>query len=155
MVVPHRIALVACAKTKAAHPAPACELYQSPLFRLQLAAALRHATTEHDVFIRRAKHGLLELDAVIAPYDVNLSDLSKPRRAAWGQTAVEALARRYSFEAHLPAPELAIFAGADYAAPFVAGMVGWKVQLPLAGLQVGQRLSLLTRQERDVRAGAL
>lgn len=141
-----RIALVACCKSKLGTPAAATDLYVSPLFRMSLAAALRFADRA-DCYILSAKYGLLTLDRVIAPYEAKLSSLPKPARVEWGLAAVAALANRYTAGVQR---ELAIFAGADYAAPFLghAEQHGWKVSLPLGTLSMGGRLSLLSKQEK-------
>ena len=62
-------------------PAPAGELYNSAPFRHALAAAKAEAKAHtHElgeparVVILSAKHGLLELDEIVEPYDVTMSD---------------------------------------------------------------------------------
>lgn len=65
------IGLVGCSGPKREAPAPARQLYTSQLFRSTLALAERR----HDVvYVISAKHELVELDQVVAPYD--------PRRAS-------------------------------------------------------------------------
>jgi len=70
-----------CGAAKAAAPAPASELYVSATFRHYLAAALAEAEATrqdlgHDVevLILSAKHGLLGLAEMVAPYDVTMTD---------------------------------------------------------------------------------
>lgn len=61
--------VVACSGEKADHACPAAELYQSQLFKMNLAAALRASGSPHFVRILSAKHGILRLDEVVEPYD--------------------------------------------------------------------------------------
>ena len=87
-----RIALLSCVSKKLDHPAPAAELYTSPLFRLSLAYARQlHPDAIH---ILSARYGLVDLDEVIVPYDVTLNTMPAAERRAWAQRvrAIAALA---------------------------------------------------------------
>lgn len=133
-----RIGLVGCGKKKLDRAAPARELYTGPLFR----AALRYAEAMCDrVFVLSAKHGLLDIDTVVEPYDLRLPGLSKEDRRAWssfvaGQLVGEALCD--------PDPiEVVALAGRDYCAA-LSLPDGWTLTEPLFGLQVGERLRWLT-----------
>jgi hypothetical protein len=72
--------IVPCSGDKAAAPAKAAEFYTGSMFRHTLAAAEALAAwdaaagTEARVLILSAKHGLVELDEVVAPYDVKMGD---------------------------------------------------------------------------------
>jgi len=78
-----RVALVGCVAQKGSRPAPAAELYTSPLFRYGLAWAEQHAD---QVYVLSAKYHLVELDQVLQPYDASLSTASKEERLAWAAT---------------------------------------------------------------------
>ena len=65
------IAIVACGQSKTDYPAPARELYTSSTFRLNLAAAEAIAGR---VLVLSARHGLVELDQVLDPYDTTWGD---------------------------------------------------------------------------------
>lgn len=125
-----RVAVVAPARTKLSHPAPAAELYASPLFRAAVAYASRH----YDAFyILSPKHGVLLPETVIEPYDVNLNDRPVAERAAWGAQVSAELLRRE------PGAQFDLFSGRKY--------TRW-LQLPgavdvLAGLGIGRRLAWL------------
>ena len=139
------IALVSCSSSKGPTPTPARELYTSALFRKSLAAAL--ALTPH-VYVISALHGVIELDAVIAPYDQTVADMSRGERAAWGEAAI---ARVAELAGGLE-PRLILFAGAAYAKPLAAAAAtrSWSAPLePLAGLQIGERLRALTPAARS------
>ncbi len=137
------IGLVACSAKKHERPAPARELYCSPLFRLSIADAIRTCTA---VYVMSAKHGLVELDQVIAPYNDKL-----PRGAwQWARTLLDDLEVR-----HPAMPDVALYGGANYIDPILteadnrdAPWVG-KLICPLVGMQIGQRLQWLSQRERE------
>lgn len=66
--------IIPCGGKKLDHIAPAAELYQGSLFTYQLAAARAEAGEDGRVLILSALHGLLELDTLVAPYDVKMGD---------------------------------------------------------------------------------
>lgn len=73
--------VIPCGGDKAAAAAPARELYTGSFFQHTLAAAeAEAAATERDlgiasrVLILSAKHGLVDLDTVLAPYDVKMGE---------------------------------------------------------------------------------
>ena len=65
--------VVPCGAAKLDHAAPASDLYIGGQFRYVLNAALELADGDRNrVRILSALHGLLELDTVVAPYDVKM-----------------------------------------------------------------------------------
>jgi hypothetical protein len=145
-MTPHvSIGLVGCSGPKLEEPAPARQLYTSQLFRSALALAERR----HDVvYVISAKHELVALDQVVAPYDLTMGDVAKEWRAIWGQRVWWSIQHRH------PRVERAIYiyAGKDYARPIRrAGFNGATFHEPLARMQVGQRLKWLREQLDDVR----
>ncbi|WP_032380931.1 DUF6884 domain-containing protein [Rhodococcoides fascians] len=77
----HTLIAIPCGAAKLDSAAPARELYASSNFALTLRAAeAEAAATERDlgtparVVILSALHGLIELDEVVAPYDVKMAD---------------------------------------------------------------------------------
>lgn len=68
---PPRLLILACSASKAAHAAPAIELYQGPLYRI-LRGAWRDGA-EVAVWILSAAHGLIPGDRVLQPYDRRLT----------------------------------------------------------------------------------
>lgn len=139
------IGLVSCSVQKLARPAPARELYCSPLFRKSLAYA--ESRCEH-VYVLSAMHHLLDLDKVIEPYDRRLGT-TKREREIWAIITAGALESKHK-RADL---QLMVLAGADYAGALI-GVVcwwwkdGWRshVHQPLQGMQVGERLRWLNDQ---------
>ena len=71
-----KIVLISCVSKKLPHPASAQDLYVSPLFRLNLQYARK--LQPDAIYILSAKHGLLDLDTEVEPYD-----LSSLRSSAW------------------------------------------------------------------------
>jgi hypothetical protein len=63
--------IIPCGGAKLDKAAPARELYTGSMFRDQLATALT-MTTPDRIRILSAKHGLLELDQIVEPYDVKM-----------------------------------------------------------------------------------
>ncbi len=140
------IGLVACSAQKLDRPAPAHELYCSPLFRKSLAYALSRCT---QVYVISAAHGLVALDQEVKPYDRRLN---KKERAAWGRRIASDLIARHGRDV-----DYLILAGQDYAVPVATGLRthdgfhedGWRgvkierILQPLLGLQVGERLRKL------------
>lgn len=142
------IALVGCSGPKLKHAAPARQLYTSQLFRATLAfAEARHNV----VYIISAKHELVALDQVIAPYDKTMADIAKEWRVIWGVRVWDSVQHR-----HIHADrQVFIYAGKDYARPIQrAGLHRATFHEPLAKMQIGQRLQWLREQLAAMRAPA-
>ncbi len=105
------VGLVGCSRLKLSRPAPARDLYASPLFRL---ASRYCAATCDSWFILSARHGLVEPERVLHPYDQTLRGLGRAGRRVWASRVVRRLRHRgllgagYRFLLH---------AGRDYAEP--------------------------------------
>jgi hypothetical protein len=130
-----RAILVSCAATKLDHPAPAADLYTSPLFSKARSYA---EASGHPWFVLSARHGLVEPGTVLEPYDTKLSDLMPGERSAWADLVARALYYRGFggwgvFEIH---------AGDAYARPLrdALALIALDILEPLAGLGIGQRL---------------
>lgn len=105
-ISPHvpKLVVIACGADKLNRPAPARELYTSPHFRHALRAAQAYAgRTDSAVRILSAKHGLLELDTIVTPYDarfgqaghIHPSQLSNQLTTLGAHTVTTLLPRRY------------------------------------------------------------
>jgi hypothetical protein len=137
-----RVILVGCVKLKQERSARAKDLYQSPLWlrRRRYAEA-----SGLPWLILSAKHGLIDPEKRIAPYDLALGQLSARERRAWGESVVRQLEDRLrsiagtTFEVH---------AGALYRRAIEPGIVerGGKVTAPLARLGQGEQLAWYTTQ---------
>jgi hypothetical protein len=136
-----RVALVACSATKAKVQCAAREMYTSPLFRKSLAYALSIA--DGDTWIMSAEYGLIALDRVIHPYNRTLAGMGKEWVKMWGFRVVDELERHY-----LGVLQLVLLGGEDYTRPVREAAVsrGWPQPIePLRGMQIGERLSWLTK----------
>ena len=107
---------------------PARLLYVSPLFRAASTYAERHYGPGR-WFILSARHGLVDPEGVLAPYDLSLRQLSPKQREAWGDRVAVELTDRF------PAGTVLWFhAGALYREA-IACVVAHQVRFPLAGLR--------------------
>lgn len=150
-----RIGLVACSKMKLARPAPARELYTSPLFR---AASIYCEATYDRWLILSALHGLMEPDQVIEPYDVTLRGMPQARQLEWiARVVAQGLARGWRLQC-APRPHgvpvspdlwgdfvLYLHAGELYRRAFWSD----SVHVPLAGLGIGRQLQWYAERARE------
>ncbi len=125
------VALVGCGKTKLDHPAPAKDLYVSPLFR----AARRFAERCCDEWvILSAGFGVLLPEQVIAPYEKSLLKMRLRDREHWADGVTKYLRQHYT--------GLAVryigLAGEEY-----LSRLGVSVEWPLDGLGIGGRIRRL------------
>jgi hypothetical protein len=140
------IGLVGCVKSKLCVPAPARELYISPLFRGRRAWVER---TCDRWFILSAKYGLVGPDEVMEPYDEWLKTASRADRRKWASHVLTqmksefGLLSGYRFEVH---------AGAEY---FDFGLrdgllaAGAEVVVPTEHLRQGQQGAFYKRGNAD------
>lgn len=139
-----RIGLVGCAKSKRTDPTPARDLYDpSALFRGARCVVERSCDRW---FILSALHGLLIPETVIEPYERTLTAASRAERRQWAERVLGQLERelgpnlsRHVFEAHAGKAYL------DHG--LVRGIEerGGRVERPLDGLGLGQRLAFYKR----------
>ena len=134
------IGLLACSRGKARHPAPAParELYASPLFR----AARSYAERQYgpgNWLILSALHGLVDPDTILDPYDLSLRELSAREREAWGDRVAVELTDRF------PAGTVLWFHAGTLYRDAIAPVVAHQVRFPLAGLGIGEQLAWYRR----------
>ena len=127
------IVLLSCVATKLPKPAPARELYNSPLFKRSLSYAL--TVDPDDIVILSAKYYVIPLDKVIAPYDKTLLNMPKEEANEWGVKVLNILADKYNLEED----KFIILAGAKYRKYITPQMKHWTA--PLEGLRIGQQLA--------------
>ena len=144
------VVLVGCVKTKRADASAAKDLYKSPLWRCRrvYAASLGCAW-----YILSAKHGLLDPDKRIDPYDRALADLRASARRDWSTRVFDALKSRVP---SLDDKVIEIHAGATYIRyGLEEGLqdAGATVHLPLAGIPgVGRQQNWYRERLRTVRS---
>lgn len=131
------IGLIACAGSKLCGPAPAEKLYTSQLFRKTRAFVRSKCDCW---FILSAEHGLLRPNEIVAPYDRTLNRMPKARREAW---AARVFAQLHPL-LH-PGDAIIMLAGDRYRSFLmpVLQREGHSVQVPLAGMRIGEQLQWL------------
>ena len=137
-----KVSLVGCWQLKLDVPAKARDLYRSSLFK----STLRYAeSTSERTFIISAKYGLLELEQVIAPYEMRVADLPKLQRFLWAERVVDDLVHRLGERI-----EVRLLSGSEYALPIRRALVERQmvVESPLHGLTIGYRLQWLKEHTR-------
>jgi hypothetical protein len=68
-----QLVIIPCGSAKLDHAAPAAELYTGSMFLDALRTA-RTMTTDENIRILSAKHGLVRLDHVLEPYEMKMTD---------------------------------------------------------------------------------
>lgn len=137
-----RVALVSCVASKRAYPVAAKDLYISPWFTKTRAVVEALGVPW---FILSAEYGLVHPDTVIAPYERTLNTMSADERRAWASRVLDQLA-----EAAPRVSRVIFFAGERYREHLAAELAarGVRVEVPMAGLRIGEQLSWLDRQLR-------
>jgi hypothetical protein len=127
--------LVSCVGLKNLAQRRAKDLYLSDWFR---KARQYVEVAGSPWFILSAEHGLVEPEAVIAPYEKTLNTMGVIERRAWARHVIEQM------EVSLPVCErIVVFAGSRYR-EFLLDYLrqrAAKVEIPLEGLRIGEQLS--------------
>jgi hypothetical protein len=125
---PARVVLVASSGVHGPAPVPVAALFRSPGF----ASARAHAERSGlPWFVLSAKHGLLDPDDVVSPYDVQIDERSASYRAAWAEWVVAQLSERVA----LDGVTVEVHGGVDFAQPLRQPLSrrGAALDLPLPG----------------------
>jgi hypothetical protein len=134
------LTLVSCVGQKKSKPCPAKELYQSDWF---LKARSYMEMQGYDWHIISAKHGLIDRDAIVEPYEQTLNNASAGECREWSDRTFTQIMER------LPNGGLVrIFAGdkyREYLVPLLEN-AGYTVEIPLKGLGIGQQLQWFNQE---------
>jgi hypothetical protein len=137
------ICLVSCVGAKGATPAPARELYQSDWFK---KARIYAESIGSCWFILSAKYGLVQPDETIKPYDKTLNTMGVSERRDWSRHVQQQM------DKWLPdADRIVVLAGERYR-KFLMDYLGRRaatVDVPMAGMRIGEQLSWLGRHTDD------
>lgn len=139
------IGLVGCASSKLSRPAPARDLYTSPLFRK--ASAHAEATCAR-WYVLSAKHGLLCPEDVVEPYNVKLGRATRnpetdaPPIHQWAQRVRDQLVDALH---DVDDPHLVVLAGEQYRTILYRDLP-WTYDVPMKGLGLGEQLAWLNGQ---------
>jgi hypothetical protein len=124
-----RVVLVGSSGAVADGVQPASRLFRSSGF----ARARGYAESSgHPWFVLSAKHGLLDPDDVVGPFDVLFGDQSLTYRTAWGEWVVAQLADRV----RLTGTTVEVHGGVDFAQPMRTPLArrGAGLEIPLPGM---------------------
>jgi hypothetical protein len=124
-----RVVLVGSSGAIATGVQPAARLFQSSGFARARAYAEQSG---HPWFVVSAKHGLLDPDDVVGPFDVLFGDQSLAYRTAWGEWVVAQLADRV----RLTGVTVEVHGGVDFAQPLRTPLArrGATLEIPLPGM---------------------
>ncbi|MFJ2110771.1 DUF6884 domain-containing protein [Streptomyces sp. NPDC087850] len=130
------VVVIPCSGAKGDRPAPAGDLYRGSLHRMCRKAADTLTATGGTTVVLSARHGLLPLDQVIAPYDVRMGE---PATVTAEQLREQAV--RLGLD---QAPLVTVLAGRDYTA--AARQIWPHAAAPLDGSRgIGQMRHRLAR----------
>ena len=136
------LCLVSCVSVKRSAAAPARDLYVSHWFRKARACI---EALGCPWYILSAKHGLLDPNSMIDPYDETLKAMPVDRRRIWARGVIADLAPRLA-----GVDIVTLFAGMAYREflePELRGR-GLQIHVPMQGMRIGQQLSWLSGQDR-------
>ena len=123
-----RVVLIGSSGDVATSPRRADVLFESTVFATAREHALRSG---RPWFVLSAKHGLLDPDDVVGPYDVQMDERSASYRAAWAEWVVVQLADRV----RLAGTTVEVHGGVDFAQALKAPLArrGARTEIPLPG----------------------
>ncbi len=127
-----KIVLISCVSQKLPHRAKAKDLYVSMLFKLNLKYAI--SLSPNEIYVLSAKHGLLELEREIEPYEQTLNTMRTAEIKEWANAVLQQLRSVASLEE----AEFIFLAGdkyRKYLLPHIKNVV-----VPLEGLRIGEQL---------------
>jgi hypothetical protein len=103
---------------------------------------LRYAEsrTPNAIYILSAKHGLVELDQQLSPYEESLVGRSDAEIARWAHAVVQQLERK----TNLAADRFFILAGERYRRHLIPHLR--HVEIPMEGLGIGKQLRFLKQR---------
>ena len=133
-----KIVFISCVSKKLPHKAKAQDLYISPLFKLNLAYAKK--LKPDTIYILSAKHGLVGLNDVLAPYDTTLNRMHDRERRVWGKKVMEQLEGKVN----LKRDRFIFLAGGRYRKYLMPHMA--HVEVPMIHLGIGKQLQYLKRK---------
>lgn len=130
---------MSCVSKKAEYPCRARDLYESDLFRKARAYVEQF---NQPWFILSAEYGLVNPDAIIAPYDRTLNTMSIKERRRWADGVSGALVK------FVPDHHIVTFLAGHRYREFLTDDLrqrGVKVDVPMEGLRIGEQLSWLRK----------
>jgi basic membrane lipoprotein Med (substrate-binding protein (PBP1-ABC) superfamily) len=136
------IVLLSCTKSKLDKPSQAQDLYSaSPMFQktLEYGKSLR----PDKMYILSAKHFLVPLTKVLAPYDKTLKEMPKDEKEAWGEKVISQIK---SAGINIEKDKLIFLTGSEYMKPLLKYIPEGNIEKPMEGRRMGERLQWLNSQ---------
>lgn len=127
------IGIIGCGKRKGTRPTEAQYLYTGTLFTLCRRFIAKRTSRW---FILSAKHGLVDPGTIMTPYDLKVSDLTKPEIEALSAKVVRKLMMIMK-----PEDEILSLASGPYTNKLIK--VPNRINQPLAGMAIGRRMQFL------------
>ncbi len=134
-----RIVLISCVKLKRQTKSKVRDLYISALFKKSFAYA-EHYLQPDKILVLSAKHGLLDLDTEIEPYDATLNNMSAKERKKWAEKVIQQL----QIQTDLANDQFIFLASNRYIQYLIPRIAHY--ELPLKGLGIGKQLNLLNER---------
>jgi|ADurb_Total_1113_FD_contig_31_1619997_length_559_multi_2_in_0_out_0_1 hypothetical protein len=138
--------LITCVRKKLSYKAKAIDMYTSSFFRMNLQYAQQFSPK--NIFILSAKHGLLQLDEEIEPYDMTLNRMSESEQKAWALKVV------FQLEEHcnLREDHFVILASKKYRQYLVPYLKSYEV--PMAGFPIWKQYQFLRERLKGEQKGS-
>jgi basic membrane lipoprotein Med (substrate-binding protein (PBP1-ABC) superfamily) len=141
------IVLLSCTKSKLDKPSQAQDLYSaSPTFKktLEYGKSLK----PDKMYILSAKHYLVPLTKVLAPYDKTLKEMPKEEKEAWGEKVLEQMKK----SGINPEKDRFIFlTGTEYMKPLLKYIPEKHTEMPMEGKRMGERMKWLNQQIQGIK----
>jgi hypothetical protein len=132
-----KIVLISCVSQKQLYRSKAKDLYISALFKKNLAYARR--LNPDAIYILSAKHGLLDLETEIDPYNQTLNTMSAAENRSWAEKVLQQLGRM----ADLKHDHFIFLAGEKYRKNLLPHLTSYEI--PMEGLTIGRQLQALSK----------
>ena len=130
-----KIVLISCVKKKLSVKIMAKDLYISALFKYKYLYA--QTFNPDDIYILSAKHGLLDIEIEIEPYDVTLNNMKTREVKVWSEEVLNQLRR----VADLAKDEFIFLTGDKYRKYLESNIINHKN--PLEGMRFGVQLKFM------------
>ena len=131
------IVFISCSKTKASKKSKAKDLYTSTLFKYSLKYAEKLKPDK--IYILSAKHGVLELEDKIYPYDKTLNSMSDKTIKRWSYLCYQQLKDK-----GIDFDEEVIFLTGESYHKYIKQLFKNK-SFPMQGLRMGKRMQYLKK----------
>ncbi len=129
------IVLISCVGKKKPHKCKAKDLYASTWF--QYGWRYAQSLNPGKIFILSARHGLLDPESRIGPYQETLNTKGDKEIQEWAAWVLKALGRKTS----LKRDKFVILAGEKYRRHLVDAICHYKI--PMDGLRIGEQMAWL------------